>query len=115
MSEEKGTKELVDVVDLTLDVAKLGLAVAKDKKVDMADLGLLLSSLPMLIGEGVVAVQGAEQIPAELKDLSPEELSELVAHVMIKLSLDDAKATLVIEKSLKAAAAAYELGKAIAS
>lgn len=115
MSENKGTKEILEVVDFGLDIVQLGLDIAKDKKVDMSDLALVLSKAPMLIGEGVAAVSGAGDIPLELKDMSEEEGASLIAHVMAKLTVDDAKAKLIVEKSFKAVYAAYDLGKAIVS
>lgn len=108
-------KNLIEVVDFGLDLVQLGVDVAADKKVDMADLGLLLSRAPLLIGEGVAAVEGASLIPQELSAMKEEDAAAVVAHVVAKLAVDDAKAKLIVEKSLKAAFAAYELGKAIAS
>lgn len=115
MSEQKGTKELTEAVDFALDMVKLGVDVGADKKVDMSDLGLLISRLPLLAGEGVAAFQGGSEIGLELSDLDAEESATLIAHVMGKLAVDDAKARLIVEKALKAAYADYELGKAILS
>lgn len=111
--EAKSIKELKELVDFALDLTQLGLDVAKDKKVDMADLGLLLSNMPKLIAGGIAGFENVDQLPHELKDLSVEEAAELVAHVMAKLSIEDAKAKLVLEKSLKTLAGVYELVKAI--
>lgn len=113
--EKMGVKELTEVVDLALGLADLGIGVAKDKKVDVKDLGLLLSKAPGLIRDAVSAAEGIDKVPAELSDLSAEEASQLAAHVVVRLSVDDAKAKLIVEKALHAAVASYELGKAILS
>lgn len=111
--ETKNIKELKELVDFALDLTQMGLDVAKDKKVDMADLGLVLSSLPKLIAGGIAGFESIDQLPAELKDLSAEEAAELTAHVMAKLSIEDEKAKLILEKSLKTLVCVYELVKAI--
>lgn len=109
MTEAKGTKELKELVDLALTGVEVGVKASADGKVDVQDLGLLLTLVPT-VGP---AIDGIGEIPGELADLSTEEAAELVAHVMAKLAVDDAKAREVIEKALKAAAAVYALVKAI--
>jgi hypothetical protein len=113
MSEQKDLKQLTEVVDFGLGLVKLGLDIAKDKKVDLSDLGLVMASIPGLIGTGDSAFRDMEHIPAELKDMSAEEAAALVSHVMVKLSLEEAKAAAITEKSLKAAVAVYALVKEI--
>jgi hypothetical protein len=113
MSEQKGIKELKEMVDFGIDVVNLGLDVAKDKKVDVMDLGKFVSSLPSLIASGSAAFSGSEEISLELKDLSAEESQEIIAHVMQKLSIEESKAKSIAEKALKAAYANYALIKEI--
>lgn len=110
MSAEKaGVQEFKQCIDLTLAVVALGLDVAKDGKVGLDDLGSVVKVLPFI----APAVEGMGQIPAELWDLSGEEVSELVSHVVVTLAVDDVKAKLILEKSLKVLASGFELFKAI--
>lgn len=102
----KETKELVDAVHTAIKAGKTALA---DGKIDIQDLGQILVLIPAIQS----AVDGAKEIPSELKDLDSAEAAELVTHVMTGLAIDDAKAREVIEKSLKVAVAAYELVKAL--
>ena len=46
------------------------------------------------------AVDGAAQIPAELKDVDAAEVKELADAVVANLALDNEKAALVVSKSL---------------
>lgn len=109
MSEVVGVKELKEAVDLALGVVKAAGAVTADGKVDLADIGALIELSP-LVGPGIA---GADQIPAELKDLSAEEAAEVSAHVMAKLVVKDAKARKIIEDSLAVALALHKLVKTI--
>jgi len=113
MEEQKGTKELVEVVDFAMGLAKLGVDIGADKKVDMSDLGLALQRIPELAGVAVMAFQGIGEVPMELKDMSEEEAAKLVAHVMGKLAVEEPKARAIVEASLKASYAGYALVKAI--
>lgn len=107
--EQKGTKELKELLDLALTGVEVGVAAQKDGHIGVEDLGLLLKLVPTI----QPALDGIGEIPAELADLSTEEAADVVAHVMAKLVIDDAKARLVIEKALKAIVANYELIKAV--
>lgn len=106
-------KELTDVVDFALDFVVLGQAIAKDKKIDLSDLGSIIGAVPALISDGAQAYDNHEKIPAELSDLSGEEVAAMVAHVMARLSLEEGKAKAVLEAALKAAYANFVLVKAI--
>jgi hypothetical protein len=105
MSEKKGVKELKEMIDLALAGVDVGIKASADGKVDVQDLSLLLSLIP-LAGP---AIDGVGEIPAELSDLSADEAAEVVAHIMAKLSLGNGKAIRVAEKALKAALAVYML------
>lgn len=107
--EAKSTKELTEIVDLGLGIISVGEAAMKDGKVDVSDLALLFQLVPLV----APAIDGMGEIPAEVADLSEQEAADLAAHVMLKLSIGDAHAREVVEKSLKAAAAVYALVKAI--
>jgi hypothetical protein len=112
MSEEiKGTKNLVEVVDLGLGILDVAVQAKKnDGKYGPEDLALVLQLLPLVSP----AVADISEVPAELADLSAEEAADLVAHIMAKFAVDDAKAKAILEKSLKAAYAVYALVKEVA-
>lgn len=104
-----GTKELKDVLDLVLTTVEVGKLALADGKVGIEDMGLLLKLIPA-VGP---AIQGVNMVPAELADMDEAEAAEVVAHVMAKLTIDDAKARAVIAASLKTLIAGYELVKSL--
>jgi len=109
-------KELKEMVGFAMDLVQLGLNVAKDKKVDMTDLALLVTSLPALAVSGSSAFSDLKVIPAEAKDLNEEELAELLGLVAVKFAgVDNAKALLIVEKSLAVCINVFGLVKAIVS
>lgn len=109
MTELKGVDSLKKEIDLGVTLVSIVSQAKKDGKVDAADMALLLQLVPVM----GPAAEGLSEVMPELKDLSTSEAAELVAYVMAKLSLGDAKATKIVEKALKFAVAAYELEQAI--
>jgi hypothetical protein len=107
----KGTKNLIEVVDLALGLLEAGTGAMKDGKLGIDDL-LQLKSLVTVVGP---AIGDVGEVPGELADLTTEEAAEVVGHVMLKLAIDDAKARAVVAASLKLAVAGYELFKAVKS
>lgn len=89
----------------TIDKAKA------DGKIDMADMGLLFTLIPAV----QPGISGVSAFPKEMVDLSVAEVTELSAFIVTELSIDDAKAKLVIEKALKLVASAIDLIGAIKS
>ncbi len=81
-----------------------------DGKIDMNDLPLLFQLVPFY----QVAIEDADQAIPEMKDLSPEEASELVAAVVAELGGVEADVAIKIEKVLLALKANYEAVKAFA-
>ena len=76
--ESKAVKETVEFINGAAEVAVAGKKIMKDGKIDLADVqhvGELVRKHEVL----VEAVKGADQIPAELKDLSLEELQQIGA------------------------------------
>lgn len=104
-----GTKEVKDVLDLALAVGTVIKQVMADGKVGLDDVSAFLTLIPA-IGP---AVEKIDQLPAEFKDLTEAEALDLVAHVMAKLAVDDAKARGIIQASLNVAAASVGLVRAI--
>lgn len=104
-----GTKELKDLLDFALTGVEAGVKMAVDGKLDMAD---LVQVWPV-VQAAPAAFSGLAQIPAELKDMDTAEASELVAHVVSKLAVDDAKAVVIIDASFKMLLAGHGLYLAI--
>lgn len=109
MEAKQGITELKEVVDFAIDAMGAVKEIAADGKLGLSDIGAVIKLAKM----ASPAIQGIDKVPAELKDLSPEEATQLVAHVVAKLAVDDARATKIAEASLKLAIAGYELAKAI--
>jgi len=77
----QGTKEIVEMLE---GVKLLGVtvkAVMKDGKISIDDLGAVMSLLTK-VNVMVAAVDGAGAIPAEVKDLSGEEIQAVVAKAL---------------------------------
>lgn len=77
MAEEKGVKEILELIAGVKELALVGKAVMKDGKVDLADLG----SLTLLLAkqkELVEAFQGLSEIKDEVKDISLEEAQSVI-------------------------------------
>ncbi len=62
--EKVDVKELKELVGFSMDLVQLGLDVAKDKKVDMSDLAVVVGKLPALGMAGVAAFSGLKQLTA---------------------------------------------------
>lgn len=106
---KKSVKELKEALLLLVEMANAGIEIAKDGKIGLDDVGTLLKIVPAL----GPAISGVTEIPSEVSDIDAEEVAELVGAVVAKLAVDDQKARLIIEKSLKTAAAVAELVMAI--
>lgn len=111
MSEKMGIQNTKAVLHLALMIVSTVDKAKADGKIDAADMGLLFQLIPAV----APGVAGAGQFPREMADLSVEEVTELSAFVIAELSIDDAKAKLVIEKGLKLVGSALDLLGAIKS
>lgn len=109
MTEVKSIKETKETIELALTCVDIYSSAKKDGKIDMQDFGLLLKLIPVLSA----GTDGVAQIPAELADLSAEELAEITALVVARLAIENTQAADVAAKALKAAHAGYELVKAV--
>jgi hypothetical protein len=85
MAEQKGVKELLELVAGLKEVALIGKQALKDGKIDLNDLSLL-SQLLVKQQVLVAAFEGLGQVVDEAKDLSLDEAMNL-----IKALLDAAK------------------------
>jgi len=104
-----GLKETTEVCDLIVDMVKVGIEIGKDGKVSVEDVTTLFRLIPV-VGP---AFDNLKAIPEELKDMDPSEAAELVAHVATRLALENEKAQVITEKSLKCAVSIYDLVKTI--
>lgn len=100
---------LLALLDLIVDGVKDGIQAVKNGSNVVADAPMLMQ----LIQDAGPAFSNIKAVPGELAALSAEDASAVVAHVAAKLALADAHAQLIVEASLKAAAAVYALFKAI--
>lgn len=72
------TKDVLDLLDMFLDEAKE--ALDDDGKIDMMEcVEAAIQSAP----KAVAAFAGIDKVDDEMKDLTKEELNELVAHVLL--------------------------------
>lgn len=100
-----GIQEIKEVIKVVADGAKLGIQIGHDKAVDMRDIPAvfkLVQDLPAAIG-------GISQVPAEISDMDEAESADLIAFTMSELSLEEGKAKIVVEKSLKVLVAVEQL------
>lgn len=102
-------KETTDVVNFGIAVVKAVQAAKADGKIDLGDLAQLFPLIPA----ASAAFENIGLVPAELKDLDPAEATELISSVMAGLSINDPKARLVVDSSLKFAIAGYGLYQAV--
>jgi hypothetical protein len=81
MSEAKGIKEILEVLDGVKVLLVNGKKVMADGKVSLADLPVAMELLKQMSVLNA-AVQGASEVVAEAKDISGPEVDELVAKVL---------------------------------
>lgn len=81
MAEEKSIKECLELLEGIKILAVETKKVLADGKVDLADLPVLMTLLTQF-SKLSAAVEGIDQIPAEAKDLSSEEITALVDKVL---------------------------------
>lgn len=110
MSGKRDIKNLKEVVDFGFAVTNTGLALYKDGKWHPENLGKALEIIPTV----QPAFEDMDEVPAELADLDSNEVAELTSHILAKGVLP-AKASQVLDKSLRVAVAAWELVQTIRS
>ena len=107
-------KPITETLELVSLVATLGITIEqarKDGKVDIADLGGLISLIPK-VGP---AIEGIEMIPEELADLDPQEQEVLLTRIGadLKAITTDPRTLAIAAAAIKTAAALLSLGRAI--
>lgn len=104
---EEKNKELKELLDLVISAFNAGIQAKKDGKIDMGDLGLVLSLIPKI----EPAFEGVSAIPAELSSMTEEDAADIVSFVMSKLVIEEEKAKDIVSKSLHVLFSAYALIK----
>lgn len=109
MSPVTGIQNTKEVFDLVLAGVDVVVKSKEDGKIDARDLQHLFILIPYV----QPALDDISEVPAELLDLDTGEGAELLTKVMAKLTVDSARARLIIEKAVKAVVSALELFAAI--
>ena len=109
MTEKKDIAQLKELVTLIVKGAGLGVEIAKDGKFGFDDVASLVRLVPTV----TAAVEGIGQVPAELSDLSAEEVAELASLVAAELAVDSEKAKAIIAASFKVLASLVALLTAV--
>lgn len=104
-----GTDDIKHLLSLLIDAGMVAKQVISDGKVGISDLGLLLKLIPDL----GPAFSGLAKVPAEVKDLTADELADLVTFVTSKVVVESQKATDIIDNALKLAVSLFGLIKAL--
>lgn len=100
-----GIKETMELVDLACDAIKAYETAMKDGKLDTSD---LMPAIMTLWPDAIPAFTGIENVPKELAAMDATEAEQLVAHVATKLTFDNARATAIVEASLKLLTSLYQ-------
>lgn len=104
MSQLK-VEELKDVLSLVIEMADCAQLVAAEGGLSLTDVSNMWSVIEKL----GPAFRGIEHVPDELADLDAADCDELIQFVMSELSAQSDKSKMIVEKSLKAFKAAYEV------
>lgn len=102
-------EELKDVVALACELCDCAAIVAADGHLAFNDFGALWAVVEKL----GPAMAGIKNIPDEISDLSVQECDELIEFVDTELESATGKSRIVIDRSLKAAKACYEVYLAV--
>lgn len=106
---QMGIKDTDEVVTLIILAAKGAIESAADGKFDASDLPKLM---PALLAAGP-AIEGIQNVPAELWDLDSEEGVKIVGRIAGELTLSNEHAKKILVAGLQAAVANYGLVKVI--
>lgn len=104
-----GINETTDVLNFGISLANALIKSLEDGKIQLTELASFVSPLTKIPS----ALSGISLVPAELGDLTDEEMTTLKSVVQDQLEVDDERAIEIIEKSIDAIYAIYNLVKAI--
>lgn len=104
-----GVVQSKELVSLVVKLTNLGLRLAKNGKVSFNDIGEAVKLLPVLSS----AVSGISQVPAELADLTVDEVEELAASAVTDLEVESEKAKNIISASFGVAGSLVKLIRAV--
>lgn len=103
--EKLGIKETKDLVRFGLSLGKGIQEAMEDGKIDLLD---AMKFLPVL-KDLKPAIEGAKEIPAELKDMDDEERAELLDFFQKEFDLEDDELELKVEAGLQVALSLLQL------
>jgi hypothetical protein len=86
-AEKMGVKELSEVLIFAIGLGEAVDLSLADKKIDLADLGLLVGPFT----KAPAAIEGFDKVVDEIKDLDAAEMDEVKALVKDELNLSDDK------------------------
>lgn len=92
-----GINETKEMVAWLIEIITAILKSYSDKKLDITDLKNLVDIIP----KGIVALDGATKIPAELSDLSKDELIEIYNYIKDNFKIDHKSIDNIIQVSLE--------------
>ncbi len=107
--EPAGIEETKDVVLFGVKFANAIIASFADGKITAGDIMNFINPMFKLPG----AMSGLNRVPVELADLDENELTELIELVMDELECESPKAKKIVEESIRAMFAIFELVKVI--
>ena len=107
--EPAGIEETKDVVLFGVKFANAIIASFADGKITAGDIMNFINPMFKLPG----AMSGLNRVPVELADLDQNELTELIELVMDELECESPKAKKIVEESIRAMFAIFELVKVI--
>ena len=106
MAEEYGIKETKEVVGFIISLGE-GIALAIEDGLGLDDIVHFMEALM----RAPTAFAGMDLVPAELKDLSPEEAQELKDYIAEDFDIPNDKLEDTIERALQLAVDLYEFIK----
>jgi len=106
---EIGIDETLDAVDFAISFANAIVLAYEDGTLSLTDFGYAMTPFMKI----PAVLSGINAIPAELANLSEEELDTIITKVQEDLEVDNEKAKDIVIKSLSLAYSIYELVKVL--
>jgi hypothetical protein len=109
MSQKLGNEEIKDVISLVVKSVESISVISEDGKIGVSDIPAIWVVVEKL-GKAMV---GSQKIPQEFDDLSETEVDELIDYVMVEYSKSKVPAKIIVEKSVKAVKALFDVYKEV--
>lgn len=104
---EIGIEETLDAVDFAISFANSVVLAYEDGQLSISDFGYAMAPFMKI----PAVISGINAIPAELANLSAEELNQIIEKVQSELEVDDVKAKKIVIQALNLAYSIYGLVK----